>query len=153
MDFVDGATIKGAAMIALRDVKTGDWDIWEGPNAFTDDGLELLHHCLQGTTSGTPIGYLALGSGTGSFPGTETAMYDEHYRKAITTMSIATNVATYRIYFTTAQASGIIREIGLTNAAGSGAGVLISHIEVSPQKEKTSTKEMIAAISHTLSRA
>lgn len=153
MDFIDGAAIKGAVTITLRNVETGDVDIWHGPNAITNDGLELFHQCLQGIAGASPIGYLAIGSGTGSFPGSEEAMYGEHYRRAITTMSIATNVATYRVYFTTAQASGLIREIGLSNSAASGGGVLIGHIQVSPQKEKTSSREMIVAISHTLSRA
>ena len=153
MDFFDGATIRGAVTITLRDVRTGETDVWYGANAFTDDGLELLHQRLQGIAGASPIAYLALGSGTGAFPGGATAMYHEYYRRAITTMSIATNVSTYMVYFTTAMASGLIREIGLTNAAGSGAGVLISHIQVSPQREKTSAKEMIAAITHTFARA
>lgn len=151
MDFIDGATIKGAVTILLRDVETGDVDIWHGANAITNVGLELFHQCLQGIAGASPIAYLAIGSGTGAFPGGATAMYDEHCRKAITTMSIATNVATYRTYFTTSQASGLIREIGLMNAAATG--VLIGHIQVSPQKLKSSAKEMIVAISHTLSRA
>lgn len=153
MDFADGATIKGAVTITLRDVETGDVDVWHGPNAITNVGLELFHQCLQGIAGASPIAYLAIGSGTGAFPGGATAMYNEYYRRAITTMSVAVNVATYRVYFTTAMASGIIRELGLTNAAGSGAGVLIGHIQVSPQKTKSSAKEMIVAISHTLSRA
>ena len=58
-----------------------------------------------------------------------------------------------KVYFTTSQASGIIRELGLTNAAASGAGTLLTHLEVSPQKTKGSTMEMVITHTLTMSRA
>ena len=153
MGLIDSATIRGAVRIELRDVETGETDIWEGYNAVVDTGLQLFHERMAGVASAVALGYMALGSGTGSFPGGATAMYGEFYRKALTSASIAANVATYKVYLTTAQASGYIRELGLTNAAASGAGVLISHIEVSPQVQKTSSKEAVITVTQTLSRA
>ena len=151
---MDAAAIKGAVTIELKDPITGETTIWEGHNAIMDGGLELFHERVAGVAGVAALGYMALGSGTGAFPGGATGLYHEDYRKAITTASVSSTVATYKTYFTTAQGNDdVIREIGLTNAAGSGAGTLISHIEVSPQVEKTSSKEAVITVTHTLSRA
>lgn len=152
--FLDAARIRGAAKIELIDVVTGEVNIWHGPNAVMDVGLQLFHERMAGVTGASPLGNMALGSGTGAFPGGATGLYCEDYRKAITAASISSTVATYKTYLTTAQGNAaVIREIGLTNAAGSGAGVLISHIEVNPGVTKTSAKEALVTITQTLSRA
>ena len=153
MKLLDSATIKGAARIELHDVETGETSIWEGHNSVVDVGLNLMLERLIGTAGASPMGNLAIGSGTGAFPGGATGLYAEYYRKAITSASVSSNVLTVKTYFTTAQASGYVRELGLCNAAGSGAGVLIDHIEVSPQQQKTSAKEMVVTQTFTLSRA
>ncbi len=154
MELIDGARIRGAAKIELWDVDTGEVSIWEGPNAVMDGGLQLFHERMAGYTSASPLGNLAIGSGTGAFPGGATGLYHEDYRKAITAASVSSTVATYKTYLTTAQGNAdVIREIGLTNAAGSGAGVLISHIQVVPGVTKTSAKEAVITVTQTLSRA
>lgn len=153
MELRDAARIRGAVKIELTDAVTGVVNIWEGPNKIVDVGLQLFHERMAGVTGASPLGYLALGSGTGAFPGGATAMYHEDYRKAVTTASVSSTVAVYKTYLTTAQGnSAAIREIGLTNAAGSGAGVLISHIEISPGVTKTSAKEALITVTQTLSR-
>ena len=153
MELMDSATIKGAARIELHDVETGETSIWEGHNSVVDNGLNLTLERLIGTAGANALAYLAIGSGTGSFPGGATGLYAEYYRKAITSASVASNVLTVKTYYTTSQGSGYIREIGLCNAAGSGAGILIDHIEVSPSQLKGSSKEMVITNSLTLSRA
>ena len=152
MELIDSATIRGAAEIRLTDIKTGQVTVWTGHNSVVDVGLNLMLERLVGT-AGAALGYLALGSGTASFLGSATGLNSEYYRKAITSASAAANVLTVKTYFTTAQASGYIRELGLTNAAGSGAGTLIDHIEVSPSQLKGSSKEMVVTQTLTLSRA
>ncbi len=154
MELIDNARIQGIATITLQDVETGEIETWHGTNAVVDVGLQLFHERMAGVSGASPLGNLAIGSGTGSFPGGATAMYAEFFRKSITAASISSTVATYKTYFTTAQGNAdVIREIGLTNAAGSGAGVLISHIEVSPGISKTSAKEALVTVTQTLSRA
>lgn len=154
MELIDNVRIQGIATITLRDVDTGETTTWHGPNAVMDVGLQLFHERMAGVTGASPLGNLALGSGTGAFPGGATGLYHEDYRKSITAASVSSTVAVYKTYLTTAQGnSAVIREIGLTNAAGSGAGVLISHIEVSPGVSKTSAKEALITIVQTLSRA
>jgi len=149
----DALKIRGAAEIRLTDIETGEVNVWEGHNAVVDGGLNLMLERLSGAAGVAALGHLALGSGTASFLGSATGLNSEFYRKAITSASVASNVLTVKTYFTTAQASGYIRELGLTNAAGSGAGTLIVHLEVSPQQQKTSAKEMVVTQTLTLSRA
>jgi hypothetical protein len=143
--------IRGKAAITLKDVLTGEVERWEGHNAIVDDGLNLLLERLIGTAGASPMAYLAVGSGTGSFPGSESAMYNEDYRKAITTCSVSGNVGVWMTYFSTAEANGTIRELGLFNAPS--GGVMFAHAKVDPARVKTSGKEMIVTIQHTLSRA
>ena len=69
--------IKGKALITLKDLETGQIDAWEGANSVVDDGLNLLLERLIGTTGASPMAYLAVGSGTGSFTGSESTMYNE----------------------------------------------------------------------------
>ncbi len=153
-DVIEQLHIVGAAKIELRDVETGEVNVWEGHNSVVDGGLNLMLERLVGTAGASPMGNLAIGSGTGAFPGGATGLYSEFYRKAITSASVAANVLTVKTYFTTAQGNdATIRELGLTNAAASGAGTLIDHIEVSPGQAKTSAKEMVITNSLTLSRA
>lgn len=154
MELIDNVRIQGIATITLRDVATGEATTWHGHNAVVDTGLQLFHERMSGLASASPLGNMALGSGTGAFPGGATGLYHEDYRKAITAASVSSTVATYKTYLTTAQGNAdVIREVGLTNAAGSGAGTLISHIEVSPGIVKTSSKEALVTVTQTLSRA
>ena len=154
MELMDSARVQGIAKIELRDVNTGEVNIWESGNNVVDNGLNLMLERLVGTSGMAALGHMALGSGTGTFLGSETAMYNEYHRKAITSASCSSNVLTMKTYYTTAQGNDdVIREIGLTNAAASGAGTLIIHLEVSPSQAKTSAKEMVVTNSLTLSRA
>ena len=140
MELRDAAHIRGAVKIELHDVATGERSVWVGGNQVVDGGLQLFHERMSGVVGASPLGNLAIGSGTGAFPGGATGLYHEDYRKAITAASVSSTVATYKTYLTTAQGNtATIREIGLTNAAGSGVGVLISHIEVNPGIVKTSS--------------
>ena len=143
--------IKGKALITLKDLETGQIDAWEGANSVVDDGLNLLLERLIGTTGASPMAYLAVGSGTGSFTGSESTMYNEDYRKAITSASVSGNVGTWMTYFSTAEANGTIRELGLFNAPSDG--VMFAHVQVDPPRTKTSGKEMVVTITHTVTRA
>jgi len=150
----DALRIRGAVKIELRDAETGEVNVWESGNNVVDNGLNLILERLTGVAGMAALGYLALGSGTASFLGSATGLNAEYYRKAITSASCSSNVLTVKTYFTTAQGNDdVIREIGLTNAAASGAGTLIIHLEVSPSQAKTSAKEMVVTNSLTLSRA
>jgi len=149
----EAAVIRTAAQIELIDVETGEVDVWRGHNAFTDAGLDVILNRLAGLGSVAALGYQVVGSGTGAFPGTETSMYHENFRKAITSASVVDQSLVYKTYFTTSQASGSIRELGFANAAASGAGTLITHLVVTPSKLKTSAQEMVVTITHEVSRA
>jgi len=152
VELTSGAIIRSAVTITAKDIETGAVEVRRTHNDFTDDGLHwLLNRMVSSATA--VMGHLAVGTGTGAFAGSETAMYDEVYRKAITTASVASNVGRWLIYFSAAELSCAIREFGLANAAGSGAGTLIDHIEISPAVSKSETKELVVDIQTTISRA
>jgi len=142
--------IRGVVTITLSG--DGEGEVRRAHNLVTDAGLNLILNRLL-AASPSPLGYIAIGSGTGAFPGNETAMYDEVYRKGLTSMEVTGNVGLWRTYFSTVEANCTIREIGLTNAAGSGAGTLISHVQVSPPVVKINTKEMTVDIQHIIERS
>ena len=151
----DAARVRGAAKIELIDVVTKETTIgWEGPNSAVDDGLNFFLNRLMNTTGASPLSHLIIGSGTVSTVNTAGSLGHEVYRKAITSASISGSVLTAKTYLTTAQARDeTIRELGLTNSAASGKGVLLNYIEVSPGVEKATGKEAVITITVTTSRA
>ena len=154
LEFISGARIRGAVKIELIDVETGEVNIWENHNTVVDLGLNLLLSRLLSNTGASPIGNLAIGSGTVSTVNTAGSLGHEVYRKAITSASVSGSVCTFKTYLTTAQARDeTIRELGLTNSAASGKGTLFNYIEVLPSVEKAAGKEAVITITTTMARA
>ena len=151
MEFEGGLKIKGVATITLRDSETGEEEVSVHPNMVVNTGLNHLLERWIGTSGVNPVAYLATGTGSGTVDASDTAMWNELTRKAVTAASVSGNVLTYRVYFTTAESIGSISELGLFDAPS--GGTMIAHIAVSPAKDKTSAKEMLIDITHVVSRA
>jgi len=153
LDARETARIQGIATITLRD-EGGEVEVWRGWNTVVDLGLNLLLERLINTTGASPMSHLAIGSGTRSTVNTAGSLYNEVYRKALTSASVSGNVATFKTYLTSAQAAGeTIREMGLTNSAASGKGTLFNYFSVSPAVEKAAGKEAVITITNTLTRS
>ena len=151
--FMDAAGAQGAVKIELRDVHTGEVNVWESHNAVVDLGLNLFLERLMNTTGASPLSHLIIGSGTVSTVNTAGSLGHEVYRKAITSASISGSVLTTKTYLTTAQARDeTIRELGLTNSAASGKGILLNYAEVSPGVAKAGGKEAVITLTTTMSR-
>ena len=109
-------------------------------NIICNAGLNVLARLLA--NDNTYTGYItkmALGSGTGSFDGTETTLYTEVYRNATASYTSSGAIAYLTGYYTETEVDGTFTEFGnfIDGAAGADTGQLFSHLSVNWVKSNT----------------
>ena len=139
------STICGELDIILTNVKTGKIRKKHYKNVFVTFGKNALAQVLAGQVVGD-ITYCALGTGTTAPAAGDTAMQTEIYRKLISVRSYSGNIATFEIFFTTAEANGSLREAGLfgngvgrTASSTPGSGQLFCHTAINRTKTTSDT--------------
>jgi len=89
------------------------------------------------------ITYGAVGTGTGTPLSSNTKLGTELFRKAIAVASYSSNIATFRMFMTTAEGNGTLTEYGLFGedaSASADTGTLFQRVIIS--KTKTSAKTL-----------
>ena len=129
MKLKNGLKLKGKVKLTFKNEKTGKIEVFEYDNLVVNTGLYAIAARLTGTdipanTKGA-ITYCAVGTGTNAPAAGDTDLQTELARKQIAVRSSALAVATFRTYFNTGEANGVLKECGLfgddaTVAADSG---------------------------------
>lgn len=111
----DKTSIRGFVTIEIEH-DDGQVDRIEQPNIVTNAGLTVLAQVISG--SGTAPTHIAIGTGTTAAAGTDTALGTEVDRNALGSSTSSSGVATYKAFFSKAEANGsTIAEVGLFNAS------------------------------------
>jgi len=123
-------------------------------NVICVTGLNVITRRLasDNTYSGN-INKAALGTGSGSFDGSETQLYNETYRNDIASGTAEDNVAYITAYFTETEVSGTFTEFGnfIDGEASANTGRLWSHVQVN--WTKTNTETLVVDCKYTLTSA
>lgn len=123
-------------------------------NVICTVGLNVIARRLasDNTYSGN-INKAALGTGTGSFDGSETQLYSETYRNDIASGTAEDNVAYVTAYFTETEVSGTFTEFGnfIDGTDTANSGRLWSHVSVN--WTKTNTETLVVDCKYTLTSA
>lgn len=151
-------TLKGKIRIEIENIYTHEKQVEEIENLIVTVCKTSIAQRLVGVDSpankvGT-ISYLGLGTSTTAANVADTQLTAEYFRKAVSTASYSTNVATFTTFFTTAEANGSINEVGLfgDNATSTAnSGILYAHRILGTTKTKTSSDTLTITWSITVS--
>ena len=100
-------------------------------NVVVQNFFTAVYNCLAGTSTSIPITHLATGDGTATAARTDTALGNELFRKAISTVTGGTTNFTAKTSLTPDESNFTIREVGLfSNTA------LISRVNVNIAKNE-----------------
>ena len=149
-------TISGKVRFSLYDVCTGKTETtrWKR-NLIPTCGRTAIARRLRNAgvkANEGIITYAAVGTGITAPANADTQLASELFRKLVTTINNADNVLTVRIFFTTSEANGNIKEFGLFGEDASGtvdSGTLFERILFTKTKtsSKTLTIEAVLTIS------
>lgn len=126
----------------------------EKHNIICNSGLAVLAALLASDNANTGnINKMALGTGTGTFNGSETALYTETYRNSVGSYTSDGAIAYVTAYFTETEVTGNFTEFGnfIDGEAGSGTGKLFSHVSIS--WTKTNVQVLVVDAKYTLANA
>ena len=103
----------------------GDVTVYKGTNLITNDGLQWF---IDRAVSDSPnvISHVAIGDDTTTPDVTDTALNNEVFRKAISSLVSANNIMKTELFVSATEALFTWKEIGMLNAVS--AGVLVNHL-------------------------
>lgn len=152
----NGLKISGKVRFILTDIRTGEVEIgkWH-KNIIPTSGREAIGRRLGNIGAKSNEGmvtYGAVGTGTTTPQNSDTQLVTEICRKLVASVSYSTNIITIRIFFTTAEANGDLKEFGLFGEDASvtvNSGTLFQRVLISKTKtaSKTLTIESVITIS------
>jgi hypothetical protein len=139
--------------LEFRNVKTGKITRQYADNMVVTTGKNSMADGLRGTETNNKgiITYCALGTGITAPAESDTKLQTEIFRKLISVREVSGNVATFTIFFTTAEAVGSLKEAGLfgDNASGTtDSGTLFCRVAIN--RTKTSNDTLTLAWSVTI---
>jgi len=111
-------------------------------NIICAPGLNVLARRLASDNTYTGnINYMALGSGTGAFDGTETQLYTEVYRNAAASYTAQNNIAYISAFYDQTEVTGNFTEFGnfIDGTGSANSGKLWSHISIAWAKTSIQT--------------
>lgn len=111
-------------------------------NLFVKTGANSIADALRGSLNRGVVTYCAVGTGTVAPVKTDTQLQTELFRKTITVRSVALNVATFEIFYTTSEANGALREAGLFGddaSATVNSGTLFCRTAINRTKTSSDT--------------
>lgn len=135
----------GKIQIIIRDAKTGKIKSEDYiNNMFVTAGKNSLASGMIGTTTNNKgiITYCAMGTGSTAPALTDTALETELGRKQVSVRSVADNIATYQIFFTTSEVNGTLLEAGLFGddaSATANSGTLFARAAINRTKSSADT--------------
>jgi len=139
--------IKGKVRVILTDVNTGEQDIseWKQNLVTTAGKVAILRRMgnIATKTSEGMITYGAVGTATTVPVVADTTLGTELARKAVSVSSIAGSQLTLRVFYTTAEANGALKEFGWFGeeaTAAADTGTLFNHVLI--DKTKTAAKTL-----------
>ena len=130
------ATVKGSRRFDARGQMVDPGEVVavvENHNIICNEGLQLLAGFAidESATYDTGITYCELGTGSTAPAPTDTTLTTYHARKAVTSKSRSSYELTITTFFTAAQSTAAIKEVGMWGggdaAAGQATGLLFSH--------------------------
>ncbi len=148
--------IKGQITIIKHDFLTGkkiSENVYENVTC-TIGRTEIAKTLANNSPVATYLEYCALGTGAGVPAVSDTILFTELARKVFAVVNQASNVVIVRTYFTTAEANGVLTEIGYfmdDATAAAGSGTMFDHATIS--ETKTSSMTLTAILTLTISDA
>lgn len=137
------ASLKGHYIFTLRDIYTGEVQVFEYDNIIPLVGRTMIANNL---TAGVPdnamrLNKAAVGSGTNAPANSDTQLQTEVYRNDLASRSNVNNIAYATAYFNTTEVTGTFREAGIfsNGSAGANTGVLVSRVAINITKTNTQT--------------
>jgi len=153
----EGLKITGIVRCTLEDVNTGKKEVKEYKNLITNAGKVAIARRLAGTAlyaNESQVTYGATGTDNTTVAVGDTTLGTELARKVIasTSYDAGTRTCTIRVFFTTAESNGALKEYGLFGEAATAAadsGTLMEHanIDLTKDNTKTLTVEVIITVS------
>lgn len=129
----------GALTLVFENIETGKIEVLEYKNIVVTTGKQAIADVLRGNTANNrgQITYCALGTSTTAVDVADTALGAELYRKQISVRSVSGAVATFKTFFDTSEANGVLKEAGLFGDAADGtpgSGTLFCHTLINRTK-------------------
>ena len=134
--------IKSNVRVTFYNEKTRKKRVVLKHNVTTDAGMGSIAERLSGSESTGVVTYMALGTGTAVPNASDTVMDTELVRKQISVRSSASKTASYRTFFSTSEAVGTLKELGLfgDDASGTaGSGTLYARVAIDETKTDQET--------------
>ena len=119
MNLQENLTMKGELTIQVFDKSGNLKEAKHVPNLVVSAGKTYIASRMVGTSS-TVMGYMAIGTGTGSPAAGDTTLGTEANRQALTAFTSSTNTVTATATFPAGSGTGAITEAGIFNASSSG---------------------------------
>ena len=143
----EGFKITGIVRCILEDVRTGKKEIKVYKNLITTAGKVAISRRLAGVAllaNEGQITYGATGTDNTTVVVADTTLGTELERKVLASYSYdaGTRTCTIRVFFTTAESIGALKEFGLFGEAATGAadsGTLFEHANIDITKDNTKT--------------
>lgn len=147
------AKITGVVQTWLRDAKTGNLKRYKKyTNLIVDSAKVAIAARLAGDVSVANRGEITFGSvgldATSPVP-SNVALGNEFFRKALSFLGFVDNVATLRMFMTTAEGNGLLKEFGLFGEDASGvadSGTMFNHVNIDENKTVAETLTIEAQI-------
>ena len=143
---LDKIKIEGVVKITMADVITGEVEITKYKNIIPLVARAVIARRLLSSSGGNDglITYGAIGTGTTAAASGDTKLQIEIARKVLASSSVTSNVLTVRVFFTTSEANGDLREYGLFGedaTAAADSGTLFERVNIN--RTKTNTKTLL----------
>jgi hypothetical protein len=112
--------LKGSLTLTLKKAN-GEVQTLHKDNLIVDGGFDFIADAIGNSSQPSPMGYIALGTGTTAAASGQTALVTELDRNAATySHSSGTQTFTFTATFAAGDATGAITEAGVFNASSSG---------------------------------
>ena len=137
--------IRGRVILTLTDVKTGKKDVQIVENLFVDSGKEAIAARLADDTAkinrGVPT-FGAVGTGTSVPALLDTTLETEIFRKVLATTIFSGNQTTLRLFLSTTQGNGVLKEFGIFGEDATSApdsGTMFNRVNINRTKTASNT--------------
>ena len=139
----ENTSLKGHYKFTLKDINTGEEQVFEYDNIIPTSGRTLIANNLTDATPNNPIllNKAALGTGTNTPANADTTLQTETYRNDLASRTNAANIAYATAFFNATETTGTYREAGIfaDGAAGADTGILFSRVAINITKTNTQT--------------
>lgn len=137
------SNLVGSVKLIFKNVNTGMEEVYHILNVVVHAGKTSIARRLGNAEAGYgKITYCATGTGVGSPVASDVAMFTELFRKAISVVTLNSNVVTFTTYFATSESNGTLKEVGLFGdgaTAVAGSGTMYAHTNITRTKTSSDT--------------